>query len=40
MPGMVLGCTNIGMYSRQGQGIRYEDTFVINRDGVDILTKD
>jgi len=40
MAGMVLACTNIGMYSRQGWGIRYEDTFVVNRDGIDILTQD
>jgi len=38
--GMALACTNIGMYSKQGWGIRYEDTFIINRDGVDILTQD
>lgn len=37
---MVLACTNIGMYSRQGWGIRYEDTFVVNQDGVNILSKD
>jgi Xaa-Pro aminopeptidase len=40
MEGMALACTNIGLSSKQGWGIRYEDTFVIKRDGVDILTQD
>jgi Xaa-Pro aminopeptidase len=38
MTGMVLACTNIGMCSRQGWSIRFEDTFVINRENLDILT--
>jgi hypothetical protein len=37
---MVLAYANIGLYSRQGCGIRYEDTFVVHRDGVIILTQD
>ena len=40
MAGMALASTNIGLYSRQGWGIRYEDTFVINRDVIEILTQD
>lgn len=38
--GMTLACTNIGMYSRHGWGLRYEDTFVVNQDGVDVLTQE
>ncbi len=38
--GMALACTNLGLYSKQGWGIRYEDTLVLHQDGVEILTQD
>jgi len=30
--GMALACTNIGLYSKIGWGIRYEDTLIVHRD--------
>jgi len=38
-PGMILACTNIGLYSRDGWGVRYEDTFLVDEEGVLILTQ-
>jgi Xaa-Pro aminopeptidase len=37
--GMVLACTNIGMYSKKGWGIRYEDTLTITRENPELLTQ-
>ena len=37
---MTLACTNIGLYSRKGWGVRYEDTFLVTREGVELFTSD
>ena len=38
--GMAIACTNIGMYSRRGWGIRYEDTLIVHRNYAEVLTQD
>lgn len=37
-PGMTIAWGNIGMYSKKGWGIRYEDTFAITENGPVILS--